>query len=1066
MAIVLKGRELVATDALSEGELTILLSLAARRPLTINGRTLEARDIERLAEEATRSGRPVWLPFANDADGGGEKDAAHPPLQTIGATPRAAVDTNDADATGGRDSADQMHELSHRATDAPDVSPQQQSAATTSDASHAHREKVLSHAATRLSGLDHLTDPEEIAAAFRNFLKIEDGRLRMAHRFGAEGRWTAEARSFVIDRVVERAFRAAAWPGEGGEFLGRAKNGCAVVALGGYGRNELAPFSDIDLLFLHTGRRAAQMRQLIERVLRLLWDSGLTVGHSFRTAQECVTAARTDPHLQTALVTTRLIAGNGALFDLLQSALERERRKRSDAFLATVKAARDERYQRYGAAIYLQEPNVKESAGGLRDLHTALWIGHSKFGCQTLAELCAHDVISAEEQRRAERAYDFLLRVRYEAHLETNRKTDRLALDIQPQIAARFGYASEPHLLASEKFMRDYYRRARELNQFSEAVFGRATERNQQRSRWFNWQRAAARLAEPFSISEGRLQLEADPGVFKKNPLLLFEAFALAQAADVPLSHHLKEAVTRCLRAVNKSFCASAEASAEFCKILRRRGRVGRALRAMHEVGFLDRFLPEFARISLLIQHDLYHHYTVDEHTLRAIDALDELHAGQDKQRQHLRAAFDDLRDPALLYLSVLLHDIGKGQGSGHVARGVEISARVCERLQLGERDAAQVLAMVKYHTVMAQISQRRDLREPQVAADFAAQMNSVDSLKMLLLLTYADLNAVGPGVWSDWKGSLLWELYERAHAVLRGEDAHPDSAGKGEEARLARLKDESIKALGGEALPSEIERHFALLPDRYARAVRAADVADHLRLVKKLEKEIVSVSWRQRGKAATALTICTLDRHGLFADLAGTLTAQGVEILGVELNTREDGVAIDVFTIRETATHHALPDYKWPKIEEALLAAVKGETDVAALVERWRTKNAPRRSRPVSSRAKREPQIVGDNEVAGQATVFEVRAADEPGLAYKIASALVALNLDIVCARITTEKSDALDVFYVTDAAGAKLKDEALRSVEVDLARRLAPRHHAASGVNSVDPATPNTHHSKETIE
>ncbi|MEJ7617403.1 MAG: hypothetical protein WKF30_10690 [Pyrinomonadaceae bacterium] len=341
-------------------------------------------------------------------------------------------------------------------------------------------------------------------------------------------------------------------------------------------------------------------------------------GPSFRTVSECVSAARTDAHLQTALVTTRLLAGNGALFDCLKLALERERRKRSDAFTAAVKHERDERYQKYGAAIYLQEPNVKESAGGLRDMHTALWIAHSKFGCQTLGELCGHNVISPEEQRRAERAYDFLLRVRYEAHLQTNRKTDHIALDLQPQLAHSFGYCSEPHLLASEKFMRDYYRRARDLHQFCEQVLGRATEGGvKERSRWFNWQRTAARLAEPFSISDGRLQLESEAQAFKKTPLMYFEAFALAQAADVPLSHGLKEAMSRSLRAVDRAFCSSPEASTAFLKILRRRGRVGRALRALHEVGFLSRYLPEFGRISLLIQHDLYHHHGRRAHAAR-----------------------------------------------------------------------------------------------------------------------------------------------------------------------------------------------------------------------------------------------------------------------------------------------------------------------------------------------------------------------------------------------------------------------------------------------------------------
>lgn len=1031
MALVLKGRELIATQALCAGDLSKLISLAERRPLTINGVQLQAEDLKHLADEAERTGESVWLglpddqyreQFRSETSANAQHFASIIETMQIRPTDGAAHST---------DTLNTMQELAnHQAGEFP-----------ISDSTRTHREKVLAHAATRLGGIDHLSDPEEIAARFRNFLKIEDERLRMAHRFGASGYWTAQARTFVLDRVVERAFRAAAWPGEGGEFLGRAKNGSAVIALGGYGRGELAPFSDVDLLFLHTGRRAAQMRQLVERVLRLLWDAGLSVGHSFRTVNETTAAARSDAHLQTALVSTRLLAGNGALYDCLMVALDRERRKRASHFIDAVKHEHAERYQKHGDSVCLQEPNVKESAGGLRDLHTALWIAYWKYGCHTLDQLRAHDHISEEERRSAERAYDFLLRVRYEAHLQTGRKTDRIALDIQPAIAQTFGYTSEDHLLASEKLMRDYYRRARDLNIFCEAVLGRAAEAEsaQQRSRWFNWQRTA-RLAEPFSISDGRLQLESDAQIFKKNPLLMFEAFALAQAADVPLSHNLKEAIHRSLRAVSRQFCASEEAAQAFLKLLRRRGRVGRVLRIMHETGFLGRYLPEFGRISLLIQHDLYHHYTVDEHTLRAIDALDELYSSQDKQRAHLRAAFDEIEDQGVLYLSVLLHDIGKGQGRGHIPRGVEIAKRICERMNLEAEPSAKINLLVKYHTTMAQIAQRRDLREPRVAIDFAAQMESVDVLRMLLLLTYGDLNGVGPGVWSDWKGTLLWDLYERTRAVLTGsnpEDEHDDA-----QEALQRLKEEVLHTLGDKVPLSEIERHFALLPDRYARTIGASQAAEHLRLIEQLKTEVISTHWQQKGRAATELTICTLDRHGLFADLAGTLTAQGVEILGAELNTREDGIAIDALIIRETTTHHAIPDYKLPKIEKALAAAIKGEQDVSAMVEKWRTKNAPRRAKTQTLAVHRghEPKIVGDNEAAQSSSVLEIRAGDEPGLAYKIASALVSLNLDIVCARVTTEKSDAFDVFYVTDANGAKLSETALREVEMALAGKLLP--------------------------
>lgn len=900
----------------------------------------------------------------------------------------------------------------------------------------AHRSKVLAHAATRLSACERLARAGEVSGLFRAFLKTEERRLKTALRLGASGCQAAAARSFVLDLVADAAFRAGLLDSEDGESAGAGLATCALVAVGGYGRAELAPFSDLDLLFLHAGRRTQAARQLVERVLRLLWDAGLTIGHSFRSVSESVMAARTDPHFQTSLLSTRLLAGNGALLDALSAALERERRRHADYFLASLRYEREERYAKFGASVCLQEPNVKESAGGLRDLHAALWTAQLKTGCRTLESLRARGLISEVEQRSAGRAYDFLWRVRHAAHHLTNRKTDRLALDLQPALAEEFGYGSEPHLLASEKFMRDYYRRARELHLFSESLIARVSEPSERPPRRFLRPRAGS-VAEPFSVKDGRLCLDADAQALRKNPLLIIDAFALAQAADVPLGNGLRETLTRNAATVDQDFRASAEVARSFLKLLRRRGRVGGTLRMMHEVGFLGRYLPEFARISLLIQHDLYHHYTVDEHTLKAVEALDELHASDDRARAHLRAVFEELEDPALLYLSVLLHDIGKGRGSGHIPRGARISERVCRRLQLKADAAAKVVLMVNLHVALAHTALRRDLNEPRVAADFAAQVGSLDALSMLLLLTYADLHGVGPGVWSDWKGALLWELYQRARAALNGSDAPADT-----QQETARYKEQVVAALAGELPPSEVERHLALLPERYRRTTRPEEAAAHLRLVAQLETHVFKALWRPHGNSSTELTVCARDRHGLFADIAGTLAAQGVEILSAELNTREDGVAVDVFMLRGAATHHALEEYRYAPVERALRDSIAGESDVAAQVERWRTNNAPRkRSALAHARRRGLPRVACDNDASPSATMIEVHAADEPGLAYKIARALVSQKLDIVCAKIATEKSDALDVFYVTDADGRKLTETLVKAAEDALAEKLSPQ-------------------------
>jgi [protein-PII] uridylyltransferase len=899
-----------------------------------------------------------------------------------------------------------------------------------------HREKVREHADRRLSVTDPF-DPAKATQRLRRFLKLEDDRLRMTFRRGAAGRWLSEARCFAIDVVVQHAFRDCGLPSRNITALEKAKSAFAVVALGGYGRGELAPFSDLDLLFIHTGIRTPQVQEAVESMLRLLWDSGLTVGHSFRTVKECISASHLDVHLATALTNTRLLGGSSSVYDCLIIALERDRRKRSSTFINAVLRERAERYTKFGDTVCLQEPNVKESAGGLRDLHSAIWIAYGRYGCKTINELREHNLISKEELEVAERAYDFLLSVRFQAHLLTGRKADRLSLDLQPALAREFGYTSDNQLEASEKFMRDYYKRARDLYLMVDAVMVRSAERNKRSSRWIARHRRVS-LNELFSIDDGKLQLDGEPAPFAANPLLMFDAFALAQAANVPLGHSLNEAIRNNLDSIARKFRSAPEASDECLKLLRRRGRVGSVLRLMHQVGFLGRYLPEFGRISLLIQHDLYHHYTIDEHTLRVVEALDELNNSEDSRRAILRSVLDEVNDPALLYLSLLLHDIGKGQGPGHVPRGVKIAERICSRLQLSKHDAAKVVSLVAHHITMAHISQRRDLTEPHVAAQFAAEMTTVDQLNMLLLLTYSDMNGVGPGVWSEWKGHLLWDLYERARSHL----VEPETPARGP-AQLAELKEKVLSGLDGQFPRSVVERHLALLSDRYLRTTTLAAAVQHLRFIEGLDKDVFRWHRVQHGKTITELTICARDRHGLFADIAGTFTTQGVEILRAEINTREDGIAIDVFIVRAAATDQAIEEDRWLRIEHALRAAIAGESDVAALVEKWQTRHVPRRRmKPTSTRHKKLAHVACDNKAAQSATVVEVRASDEVGLAYKIASVATALGLEITYAKITTEKSDAFDVFYVTDANGIRLSEGAMRKLEDAMMEKLSNRN------------------------
>ena len=845
--------------------------------------------------------------------------------------------------------------------------------------------------------------------AFKRFLKIETERLRIRHRFGLGGREIASGRSYLVDLVLERACQLAAT--EVAPLLPAEQDQLAVVALGGYGRSELAPYSDVDVLFLRSDRAGAGIKALVERVLALLWDAGLTVGHSFRTVAECVAMGRDDLPSRTALTEARLVTGSPTLFARLiaqMDALVFASARTTGTFLQSLRFDLGERYARYGGAVGLQEPQVKESAGGLRDLHVVLWVGHALFGARGLAALHEQKHISAQERRAATRAYDHLCRIRNEAHFTTGRKTDLLSLDLQPTLAENLGYRDLRGLRASEIFMRDYYRRADELHRFSAAFLVRHAPPPARRRFSLALLRRPSRG--PFEIRDGELY-SRHPASALGNPRRLFEAFAIAQTEGPELSQGLKLDIRASLHLVNGEFRASREAGRLFLRLLERPGRVAPTLRAMHETGLLGRLLPEFARVTFLVQHDYYHRFTVDEHTLTAVDALDAVAASPDPALAPFVKVFGEVERASTLYLGMLLHDIGKGHGGGHVTRGVRIAERLCARLGIDERTTADVSLLVDAHLEMSRISQRRDLSEPGLIEAFALRMGTLDRLNMLFLLTYADHHGVGPGIWNEWKAALLWDLYARTRTHLDEGKAPAPSR------RRESERDQASQKLVEEFPPSQVERHFALMPDRYLRTTDAAEMVRHFRLLQRLAERLLAVEWRSAGHH-TIVAIATPDHPGLFAQLAGTLTAQGLDILSVDLYTRQDGAVVDVFKVREVGDHGPVDVHRRAAIEAALVTAVDGRYDVAAAVEK-RSRSRPRRLR---RRALAAPTVRFDAVASAACSVVEVRAEDEPGLAYRIASALASCGLNISFAKIATEKSHALDVFYVTDAAGGKL--------------------------------------------
>ncbi len=913
-------------------------------------------------------------------------------------------------------------------------------------------EKIVTHANERLAIGGEAKDHEAWVERFRRFLKLEGERLKSRHRFGLGGGEIAGGRSHLIDVVVCRVCDVAA-----SDLAPRDAelNDFALVALGGYGRRELAPYSDIDILLLHAGRRSKGLKQFTERVLYLLWDMGLTVGHSFRSVSECVEMAASDLHSRNAMAEARLVTGNAHLFRRLNRELDDavfKNKRHTNAFLRRMTDELEARYEKFGKTVCLQEPNVKESAGGLRDLHSAVWVGNAIFGSKSLDDLRADDHVSGAEYSTARRAYDFIMRVRNEAHFSTGRRTDLLTLDLQPLIASNLGYAPRRGLLASERLMLDYYRRARELHQFCETFLVRALEsRNEKRRR-------AKGFRPSFELRQGNLYLSIVRGAASKDsstggleirggricskngaldfggdPMRLMQVFQMSQAEEAPLASEVKLAIRNNLSLADRRFRSSKPASRALMEILRPKGRVSGALREMHDTGFLARLLPEFGHITFLVQHDFYHKYTIDEHLLKAVEALDLLWMHHDQKLSHFARVFAEIEDAAPLYLGLLLHDIGKGRGKGHVARGVRIAERVCERLRLERTIADSVIFLVRQHLLMSHTAQRRDTADEDLLEEFVTTVGSLDRLNILLLLTYADIRAVGPEVWTDWKGTLLWDLYARARSHFTGGrpvrwDTHHKMS----------VKQQVIRELLPRYMPSDVWKHFAMMPERYLRATDPDQMVRHFRLIDQMRDEPLVVEWRvPEGNHCTELTVCTHDRQGLFAQLAGALTASGINILSADVYTREDGIVVDTFKVCETSGSHSVKPQRSAKAEQNLKAAIHWQYDVSAAVEQWRAK-LPRRRRLIP-RGDTQPKVRFNSEASATNTVIEVQAEDEPGLAYKLANTLAGLSVNIMLAKITTEKSLALDIFYVTDASGRKLDENQMSEVGAALMSALA---------------------------
>ena len=835
--------------------------------------------------------------------------------------------------------------------------------------------------------------------------------LRAAHLGGASGQQSVQAYAAFMDGFLATLYRLAV---DDARREGLVATPLVLVALGGYGRGELHPLSDLDLMLIYDGDMGPYVQRATQGLLYALWDLGLQVGHAVRSLPDCLAMARTDFPSRTSMQQARFLVGDRRLFNRFRKVLaENVYQKDFAQFLETTLTERDQRYRKFGGSPYMGEPNVKESAGGLRDIHTAMWLASTKFGTRTLRELLDKRLITAREQKASDEALTFLWRVRNELHFLSGHKNDVLSRDVQPQIAKNFGYTADELSLGVEKFMRDYYLHARVIHRVSRRLIARCRETLSRRASVQRRLRQEA-LADGLIVIDEQLHLaQPDGRAFREEPLRLLKVFWHSHQLGFELGIDVERAVEEALDLIDDDFRASPEARELFLGICRNWGRVAQTFREMHELGVLGRYLPEWGALTCLVQYDVYHKFSADQHSLIAVQNLEALAPGQSADSEGNAQVVSELQRPGLLMMGMLLHDIGKGRGHGHVAKGIPLIEALTARVGLEADDADKVIFLVAHHLTMSHIAQRRDIDDPKTIESLAAVCQTPERLRMLYLLTCADMRAVGPGVMTGWQAQVLWDLYARTLARLTdGQRARPTR-----EVVAQRVSE----AMRGEVPRTTLAAHLALLSERYLATISPQRVAAHLRLLDRLGEEGVLATelFHHPDLGSSELVVATRDVPGLFSLIAGTLAAQGINILSAQIHTRADGIVIDTFQVNDPFGEAVTEEARWRRTLEALRRVLRGEASVEDLLARRRAVH------PGAEGVAGPPKISLDNQLSDSHTVLEVKCPDRVGLLYVITRTLSAHGLDIASARIATEIDQAYDTFYLTDRQGRRLEDE-----------------------------------------
>jgi [protein-PII] uridylyltransferase len=803
----------------------------------------------------------------------------------------------------------------------------------------------------------------------------------------------------------------------------------AISAVGGYGRSTLAPGSDIDLLFLLPYKQTPWGESVIEYVLYMLWDLGLKVGHATRNVEECIRLSRSDLTIRTAILEARFIWGDGPLFEDLIHRFDQEVvRGTGPEYIAAKLAERDERLRRQGSSRYLVEPNVKEGKGGLRDLQTLFWIAKYFYRVREPSELIRVGVLSRAELVRFRRCEDFLWAVRCNMHFVTGRAEERLAFDLQREIARRLGYVDRAGLRAVERFMKHYFLVAKDVGDLT-LIFCTALEEqhvkqvaglNRFISR-FSRRRKKALGGGTFVVENDRINV-ASPDAFERDPVELIRLFQLADKENLGFHPDVMKLVTRSLRLIDDKLRADPEANALFLDVLTSRNDPETTLRRMNETGVLGRFVPEFGRVVAMMQFNMYHHYTVDEHLLRAIGELAFIEKGLRATELPLATALmPGIQNRRVLYVALFLHDIGKGRPEDHSHYGAHIAERLCPRLGLTPAETETVVWLIERHLTMSVIATSRDLNDRKTIRDFAEVVQSPERLKLLLILTVADIRAVGPGVFNGWKGQLLRTLYYETEPQLAG--GHSQIS---RDLRVAAAKRELTERLTdwSEADKAQyVERHYPPywlrvdLPRKveHAAFIREADLAG-----RKLATRVVPRAF----EAVTEITVLADDHPRLLSTIAGACAVAGANIVDAQIYTTTDGLALDTIFISREFQDDDDEQRRGVRITALIERTLAGHERLPESIERKSLAKPRVRAFQLAT------DVIVNNSWSDRFTVVEVSGLDRPGLLYDLTRTLSDLNLNIASAHVATFGERAVDVFYVTDLFGHKVEAKAREKV------------------------------------